>query len=158
MPSISRLGLIALVFLVVSALKCAPEQRSLEQLVGVWSAEFSRSTSRVYGTVTFDSVATMPRGEVRLVGTLQLDSSNGADSDLVVALFGHPDGCLQPSNAIHALKRDADAVEILFTPSAADCGLFGRVSASTFNGEWQEPSFVGARSQGELRMQRRGRK
>jgi len=107
----------------------------------------------VYGTIVFDSAATLPRGELRLLGTFHLDSAREREQkDLIVALLGGPDGCLRPSGPVMAYERSDAILDIEFTPGAADCGLVGQVSAATLTGRWQEPSFVGSRAQGELRL------
>jgi hypothetical protein len=87
---------------------------------------------------------------------LALDSAREqGQGDLVVALLGHPDGCVHLPGPVMAYKTSDDVLEIEFTPGAADCGLVGRVLATTLTGRWLEPAFVGTRADGELRIFKR---
>jgi len=70
----------------------------------------------------------------------------------VIALFGGGDPCVRSPGEIMAYKTSEDFLEINFTPGAGDCGLVGRVSAINLRGGWREPSFVGSRAEGELRI------
>lgn len=111
----------------------------------------------MYGTIVFDSVATLPRGEVRLLGSFQLDSAREQGrEDLIVALLGGPDACVPLAGPGMAYKRSDAILDIELTPRAGDCGLVSQVSAATLTGRWQEPSFVGTRAQGELRLSKLG--
>ncbi len=150
-----RFALIPMLLLAVPA--CAEAPRALSSFVGAWSAEFSRPplTRVVHGTIVFDSIATLPGGEVRLLGSFQLDSARQGQDDLVVALLGHPDGCVHVPGPVIAYRSSHDFLEIEFTPGAADCGLVGRVSVTTLTGRWQEPSYAGTRAEGELRISER---
>jgi hypothetical protein len=106
----------------------------------------------VYGTIVFDSVATLRGGEV-LLGSFHLDSAREqGQKDLIVALLGGPDGCLELTGPVMGYRRSEPILDIAFTPGAADCGLVGHVSAATLMGSWQEPSFAGTSAQGELRL------
>ena len=150
-----RISCVSIVMIALPLFGCEPRPRGLNDFVGAWSAEFSHRplTQVVYGTIVFDSVATLPRGELRLLGTLHLDSAREhGQKDLIVALLGGPDGCLQLSGPVIAYERSDAILDIDFTPGAADCGLVSQVSAATLTGRWQEPSFVGRRAQGELRL------
>ena len=150
--------LVSVVMTLLAFLGCAEAPRDLNDFVGGWSAEFSRPplTQVVHGTIVFDSVATMPRGEVRLLGSFQLDSAREQrHDDLIVSLLGGPDPCLELRGPVMAYKTSDPFLEVEFTPGAGDCGLVGQVSATTLRGSWREPGFSGNRAVGELRIAKR---
>jgi len=151
------------VFIIALALtSCAGEPRVLNEFVGVWSAEFSRrdhpslpAGHQTHATIVFDSVVTTPHG-LRLLGKYQLDSTSGeGQGDLVKALLGHDDPCLQPRGALMTYTAPGGFLEMDFSLGSGDCGLVSRLAPNSFAGLWHEPGYTGSRANGEFRLLQR---
>jgi hypothetical protein len=136
---VSVVALTALVQLGCTAESTAPigtPPFTTTDLTGTWTIGFQAQGSM---TMVFGEIVISAQHDSQLPDYLMAQFT--ADFH---PILGRQVSCLQMPQASLVRMQDSVTIQLLFTPGAADCGLFagGPFAGNSFTGNWIEPSFT----------------